>query len=249
MKVGVNAILMANLPYSASQLSFPTITNLGADVAGRIVSVGVKVTYTGQLSTTSGVISSFYDPAHQNTVCGLTANTLFSRKETVICPTVPGESCAISMTPTKPPEFVYGNNDEAEAISGGSTSTLQFNTAMTYPWVSTLISDANTSTVAGGAVAVVSFAGLNPGASFYYEIVTHVEYIGILPDPFSTPAHFDAEGMQRVIAVAGQLPSIMASNPKQKWGDAFMRALKDVYREAKPIVGAAVKAAILTALA
>jgi len=249
LKTGVSAVNMTNIPYTTTQIWRNNISNVGTVVSGRIVSVGVKVTYTGQLNTTSGVISSFYDPAHLNTVCGLTANTLFNRKETVICPTVPGESCFISMTPTQPSEFGYGNTEEAEAVSAGNAASAEFQIAMNYPWVSTTIWANNSSTVAGGAVGVVSLAGLTAGASFYYEIVTHLEYVGELADPISTPAHSDYEGMQRVVAVAGQLPAIMASNPKQRWGDAFMRALRDVYKEAKPIVGAAVKTAILSALA
>lgn len=248
IKTGVVSTSFANLPYASSDI-WTNTTNNPPPCSGRIVSVGVKLVYTGTLTNTSGIIASYSDPAHSTLLTSTTHNSLLAYTETVICPNQPGDMCVMSMAPVGGEELEFGNTTLAEGVSSGNPASLEYQTAMIYPWSRALASNLNSVSVVGNPIGVVSLQGLVASTTFYYEIVMHVEYVGVKPSPFLTPSFADPVGLGNVISVAGKVPLIKASNPKNSWGNAFMQALKEVGRELKPVAGAVAKNMILGAIA
>lgn len=214
----------SSLPYGGSVLE---PTDLGpAGVRSRIVSFGVRVTYTGTQLDMGGQIAGFFDPSHNGvgqtvdwTLANMTTQPYVSyeavdRRMNFQLQTASVDAHEVSFEP--------GNRLYSLNLDGGNHDT------STYTGVR------------NDAIGVIMVVG-KPGTTFNLEIVTHVEYVGAPCSSAVTPTHTDARGFEVVQQAAGQLARSTASNRNDNW--QVMRGLiSGALRDLAPVAISAVGA-------
>jgi hypothetical protein len=237
LQTGVQIGSLTNLPYTISQLDTQWSNN-GASVTGRIVSVGVRISYTGTTLNESGQYYIYTDPNHNN--CTVVANTLSALGNLADCDvcSVNRTPCETSIYPVTADETAYGFNAVGAPLSASvypySGSCEQLNGG-SYSFNSVNM---------GTPVSVIAVTGV-PGSTFLVEIVEHVEYTGSNTSALQTPSDADQHGFEIVSAAAARLPTLKMSSPK---GTPVLTligsAIKEVAHMLKPIaVDSFVKAA------
>jgi len=209
LEAGVNMVPMANLPYSSNQLiaddNVPAVT-------GRIVSVSVRVKYTGTELNRSGLSYGFRSPRHssvQTTAAGNAASIDYlgthfetyirsnERKQFSVNDHAIRQS-ELELSQMAQFEFANLQNARTAAIYPYSRTNKAWTTVGGVEW--TIDNGVNQGYV-GAPTMVIAVTGVN-GSPYQYEVITHVEYSGVAATASSTPTHSDAQGTQRVIAAA-----------------------------------------------
>lgn len=241
--VGVNAATMGNLPYTSTD-----ITHLwdkdSETVVGRIVSVGVRVTYTGTTLNESGVYYIYSAPSHQNvTRIANSAAELGLLNETEVCG-ITRKSCEARAFPVSPGEVEFSN-------SGGIPNK----TMAIYPYCSNNTDLAgNTMTQTDGVnnvgspVIMILATGLPTGASFLVEIVQHVEYAGQKAAGNVTNSEADQRGFEIVSAASQRLPIMKNAQPDKSFLTLMKEAITDVASALKPMAVDALKMGAMSLL-
>jgi len=234
---GITRVLMPNIPYTAAQLL--TNANTGGQVvSGRIVSCGVKITYTGTTLNESGVYYIYASPTHENVLAvANSVSAVSSQVDAEIC-AVSRKSCASRMFPVAPHEAEY----TFTSFSSPSSSPVVY----TYPYSS---NDANQNngyvdayglpqpssivTYVGAPVCIIHATGV-AGSSFLVEYVQHIEYTGVAAAANATVTDADQRGFEIVTAAAQRVPSIIQST-RASPTNAMMSALSEVASALKPV--------------
>jgi len=208
-----------NSPYTAENL-IRTNNESEAQLSGRVVAVGLRMTYTGTTLNQSGLCVALQHPTHGN-LSGIHSSGMQEFSESDICPFT-RKPCTLALSPCGVSEAGY---------PGPSEST---NIRILYPWNPdgrfhtawenpTLPSYTNTITVDGVSVttgapmAVMMVSGV-PGSTFHVDIVYHLEYTGRLTAAASTPNSVDVSSVYAILTAASQLSTRkMASPASSNW--------------------------------
>lgn len=227
--------------------SFPTLPFSAADfngnlVAGRVVSVGVRMTYTGSVSDMAGLYFSYADPEH-STVNALScdptgANQLLSNYETKLT-RVSERAFEVGFTVVNANEHDYSGFSEARAYG----STIATGLRSVYPWSKNVDANNLGPSEAGrvGAAApciIVGVLGQTTGKNFYVEIIQHIEYVGKKAGYGLTPSHNDHNAGNIITAAADRAQAEYCAGT-QSWSATMANVLKRVASEATSPTGKA----------
>jgi hypothetical protein len=210
------AVNMTNLPYSSTNLlataTAGNSTGSQNDVVGRIVSSSAQLWYTGTTLNEGGQYYSYVDPDNNNVLganhisaangTGYYISQLAQKDATEIQQVRRNAKAQIVRLSTDPnmDDFPRNNNQSLRKLfpySGGE----QYGTGTGYDYL-------------GCATAVIMIDG-TIGQPFYFEVVTHVEYMGtgvqqaLLSDSLSDTVGYDA-----VKTVLAHAQRAIASDPR-----------------------------------
>lgn len=189
-------------------------TQLQTQVQSRIVSFGLRMQYTGTQLNMGGTIAGYFNPTHEligtdNLNMTSIVNQTYASFESVDRRmNFQLQTCSVNAHETSflPQTLNYAGSD-----LGSGYGTMR-----------------NT------AIGVILISG-TPGNSFNLEVVTHVEYAGVLANSMASPTHTDARGFELVQQAAGQLARAAANNRTDNW--ALMQSLMaSAARELAPAV-------------
>lgn len=251
LNVGWNAGYVA-LPFSAGQCIGPGITgNLANGVTSKIVSAGIRLSYTGTELNKGGVIYCYHDPAHA-TVAQVNASNIGSLADSTV-DDVSRMPCTLSMYGTLPQEnnfamtdFTINSVNQIENLLlypyGGRNTTGWVNNlgavaavfAPVFPNSASLLTGGNPSM--GAPISVISYTSAGVSSSFHLEYTVHAEYQGKPAASMLTPNAADPDGVAMVKSAAARLPS--AKNTKEHMTPMahMSEALADVAKAAMPTV-------------
>lgn len=243
LRAGVDSISMANLPYASGDF----VTSWASDsenVVGRIVSIGVRVTYVGTTLNESGVFYLYSSPTHQNvTRLANTTGELGVLNETEVCG-VTRTPCEMRAFPVTPGEGEYSNS---AAIPNKSTALYPYSSNNTdFNGNSFAASDGTTNV--GSPIMVVAVSGLPAGASFLVEIIQHVEYAGLKAASNVTSSEADQRGYEIVAAASQRLPVMKNAQPDKSFLTLMKDAIGEVATALKPVAIDALKLGAMSLL-
>jgi len=215
----------ATLPYSGSDLATPGL------VDGRVVSVGIRMTYTGSVSAMAGTYFAYSEPGHGNVNCtGLSFSSgLFTATETSVR-RVTDQKFEIGWTVV---------NDNEHSYVGGSSflkNTSTGNNLALYPWSNEIDVNGKGVNTAGyllnGAPSLIAgVAGGTSAGKYYVEVIQHVEYVGKKASVGLTPSHNDHNAANVITAAADRAAGEFSARPEESWSKCVSRVLRNVVSE------------------
>lgn len=240
---GVSRQLATNLPYTTNNILASDSVHVGV-AAGRIVSVGVRMWYTGTTLNESGLTYCYVSPSHEpanvqtaNVSLAMTTGTLANFEQTVISPLTRNE-CCMTIFPISRNEMEY-----YQFVNDASLGTNDTVTQAVYPFScgysnqGNNFTDSVASINAGSAPAIIMFTGY-AGNTVHVEIIQHVEYIGVATAGRTTKDVSDEEGAGHVIAAA----LIMQENATANAGKVKQPGMWSMMYDAlKVVAGSATK--------
>jgi len=208
---------MSNLPYTANSLLVAT-SNSASIVEGRIVSSSFRVYYTGTTLNQSGQFYAYADPNMDSVVGSGHLNTAAQTTYYTIAD--------------------LGNKDATEIVGAGrQDSRLVFipplNNFNDYPAsnqseVRKLFPYANAVTAgvagsSGAANGVIAITGV-AGQPFYFECITHAEYVGPgVAQALLTPSYSDTIGFDAVQMLLSRAQRRCASDARVTLAQCIQR--------------------------
>lgn len=231
-------VKMTTLPFAA--MSF-----MNGSVEGRIVSVGIRVTYLGSVANMAGVIYHYSDPAHANlNFVEFSPINLIQLNETKVV-RVSAKAFEVGHTLVRPEEANYtGVREWREGTSSATGATNSVGISAFYPWSQNIdINNNNTAALASAAVTngapciVLAFAGTAPGSQFMVEMIQHCEYVGRSAQFGLTPSHNDTAAANVVQAAADAAPLDFNSTPGKTWASTVTSAVGRIVRETQTPLG------------
>lgn len=208
---------MSNLPYNSTNLTVAT-SSAASIVEGRIVSASFRVYYTGTTLNQSGQFYAYADPNMDSVVGSTHLNTAAQTTFYTIAD--------------------LGNKDATEIVGAGrQDSRLVFippiNTFNDYP--ATNANDirklfpysnnitAGTSGSSGAANGVIAITGV-AGQPFYFECITHAEYVGPgVAQALLTPSYSDTIGFDAVQMLLSRAQRRCASDARVTLAQCIQR--------------------------
>lgn len=241
-----------NSPYPTSRF-LPNVTNSGFYnnvLAGRMVSAGTSVEYTGTVMNMGGLLYCLTEPVHNN-LMGVSIGGLAGYTD-----------CDIKRVSDKKCWLVsFGQNDTECSYSSPATSSAAAFVAqnvsaagvpmtnLIYPFskgeqMIECLQGPTTYTDASGASDINFLAGMAaqtsvigitgvPGNTFQVETVMHIEYVGALAQAFVTPSHRDPAGLAIVQQALSIAPAIKQSTGKD-WASSVIDGVVSVTKEYGP---------------
>lgn len=224
--VGISGQTLSNLPYSYTSLA----GTLGANpVYGRIISYGVRISYTGTTLNESGSYYILTTPGHENVLAvANTLSTMGSYADCNVC-SVTRETCEGTAFPISSLETMYASSSN---VTGSSVPQL-------YPYSSNETAQNGGFTYSqggnniGSPVIGIQFQGV-PGQSYLVEIVQHCEFVGSATSAVVTMTDSDQRGFEIVTAAAERLPQLKVSQPARDPLDLIRDAIYEVANNLKP---------------
>jgi len=215
------------LPYSASQVA-NGLSNGATSLQGRVLSMGVRVFYTGTELNMGGIFTSVHRTNHENTsvvggstgsapTAGDIQNWSGTRNSRVT-----KEPVEVTIFPVCTAEQNYTSN------------VLDTNSELCYPFSrgeTEINGFTNTigSVATGIPIAVIACAPpVGVGATLLVEYVMHVEYVGSVARASLTPSEADPVGHEIVMNAAARLGEAMRTKPGLNMG----RVMRDLAVEA-----------------
>lgn len=243
VNTGVSTGTMTNLPYTSSEL----IGSWASDsegVIGRIVSVGVRITYVGTTLNESGVFYIYSSPTHQNvTRIANSTGELGALAETEVCG-ITRKSCEARAFPVTPGECEFSNSmgipNKSAAIYPYSSNNTDFN-GLSY-------NQSDLTNAVGSPVIMIVGSGLPTGASFLVEVVQHVEYAGHKAAANVTNSESDQRGFEIVTAASQRLPNMKNAQPEKSFLSLMKEAIGEVATSLKPMAVEALKMGAMSLL-
>lgn len=227
LQTGIVASNMSS-PFTRAQLA---ITNGSSTVSGRMVSMGLRVRYTGTTMNESGAYYCYVTPDHSNVLAnGISSPSDLGFFSETVVNNVTREPCELSIYSIDSAETQYssqaseGTSQLYYPYSGHNTT---FNGAFTYT---------DTSVLVGSPCAIIAVTGV-AGSTFVMEIIQHHEFTGPSAYPLATPSDADQRGFEIVTAAAAQLPTkksqsgLMHAPPVK----LLFEGIKEVATALKPI--------------
>lgn len=215
---------MSNLPYNAAALTTATGgTGSVNEVAGRIVSCSVRLYYTGTTYNEGGNYYAYSDPDVNNVLggdhsagvapTGYSTAGLLSKDATEIVK-VRGKSevslVRVSVDPNMD-DYPRANNPTLRKLYPYSAGEFYTNT---------------TDNNVGAANMVIAIDG-TASQPFYFEVVTHVEYIGSgVTQGLLSDTNNDAVGYDAVKNVLHHAQREVASNPNRTFAQAVQTEMR-----------------------
>jgi len=213
------ALAFDTLPYPNSSLS--------TNVDGRIVSVGVRMRYTGTVTSMAGMYFSYVSPDHSTVnESRYDISALLAFYETKI-QNVSREEFQQAYCNAMPHERAYKGRREYLDTYG---SVATHNPTWLYPWSELVDINQKGPTDAGVILngtppILVGVTGAQAGTTFLVEVIEHVEYVGFGASVGLTPSANDAPAAEKIDAAVQNAPT--AHNAGGTWSSAVSRALAD----------------------
>lgn len=199
---------------------------------GRVVSVGVRVRYTGTELYKGGTLYALIRPDHE-TVNDMSPSGMASYKECIKVP-VSRKWTEIVASAVDPDETIFFDSTRFFTAGSASAGTLEYISAL-FPFSQGQSIDSTSTTV--GAPIILFMATGNPGNTFEYEIIQHLEYIGSLTQSVASKSHADADGLSMVTDVAGSVDALRQSSGMSQ-ATAFATNMVSFYRENRQVLHA-----------
>jgi hypothetical protein len=220
-----SAVAMSSIPFTINNLASGT-------VEGRVVSCGLRVTYTGSVSSMAGLYECYVDPSHQNlnaTATGGASNI------------VGNVDLRVARVTSAPFEMGFGPLQASEQQYRGRTdNNIGYVTAVgisncigVWPWsngtdINGLGPGYTGYLFQGGCPILFMVRGAAAGATFYVEYTQHVEYIGKSANFGMTPSHNDVTGANRVDAAVCRATTSFGTSASGTWSDTLRKTLTSV---------------------
>lgn len=201
---------MINLPYSSAQLSNP-VTGTTTAISGRIVSSSLRVFYTGTTLNEAGQYFGYSDPEGTNVLGG--AHTTISAGTGYTTGALGQKDATEIIKVTKNAEMRLirlGVDPNMDDYPRANNTTARKNYPFCAGEVYTLagVSDYG----AANAVVMITGIALQP---FYFEMITHAEYIGPgVTQGLLSETNSDAVGYDAVKNVLNHAQREVATNPR-----------------------------------
>jgi len=239
--VGVNRVFVGGLPYSSAQFIGD---RQNPAVGGRIVSVGLKVWYTGTVLEQAGVTYCLRDPAHASVQAALSGfpvsiNDWGGRRETDLANFTRRECMVTDFANTANEcNVMVLSENLARDVNVAQTQLLypfsKGETGIASTGVGGPFTD-NLHTVAIGVpTAGVQIVG-TAGQPFNYQYIIHAEFAGPLTAALGTKSEGDVAGTQAVMAAAAQVAVRKQSSGKGVWSIMY-DALLDITQGARELI-------------
>jgi hypothetical protein len=216
-----------NGPYTTSQFLSTAGHNRVVDfLAGRVLSAGIRVTYTGTTLNESGTITCYHSPDHGSAEGGnsadLQSNTGAEVKGFTRHP------CELIVHPINADEVSYLRSERIEhalwPFYTGNSHETNYEGGTAY--TNQLGADGNTF-YTPTACAIIAVTGV-PGSTFQIDYMAHMEFVGRAASSSLTPNEMDVSGAQAVLAsAAGLLMRKQAYEGISNW-EAMYEGLKSV---------------------
>jgi hypothetical protein len=226
---GVVVVQQGTNPYAMS--SYTQYDADGAQgISGRIVAVGVRVSYTGTTMQQGGLMYCYTSPKHDNV-------SLLPGKDIANTPAGIGAFVDTEIHPVSRDfcEFSIIATSDRERNFGDQNGTAPSDKTVIYPFSGgkddlagvggyTYTYSFNGVPVCA-PVACVLISGLPTGQTVHVEIITHFEVAGFFTSSTSTLNSAHPEDMGKIATVVGLIPSLRASMPTMdKWSLLKMAA-------------------------
>lgn len=220
----------STLPFDATQVNDGN-TAFNSNVAGRIVSVGLRIRYVGTELSRGGTIYGVHHPDHQS-INGNTVSMFASLKECIKEP-VTRKWVEIVASAIDPNETAY-----PDAVPWNYNGNMQ-SIMNKYPFSQGQILSGTGADASMGAPILGFIITGEIGNVFEWEVIEHVEYVGRPAQSMLTLSHADAEGTSTITEVAASVNATRAGSGESQ-SAAFLRGLNDFYKNNRQSVHAGV---------
>lgn len=241
------ATSFTDLPFTTNDLG------TSGTVSGRIVSVGIRMTYLGKSSDMEGVFYTWQDPAHNNiNIAGndvRTGATLLLGNSDVKVRRVSAGPHEMAFTVVSDKEHEY--TGAASSVTG-TAAAAPFNCRAHYPWSSGVDMNGSVPTSAGyvnnGAPCIIF--GVSAGSGTYWvEVVQHVEYVGRGAVYGATASHNDHNAANTIQKAAETAHVETNAHPNKSWTSVVYDAFETANHVVQtPLGGAMASMAMRTAM-
>lgn len=202
---GMTSITNGSNPYASSAF-VPSSQSTDAMTA-RIVSIGLRIRYTGTELNRGGLIYGLVHPNHGN-LHQTTTDAMSVFRECIRRP-VSRSWTQVVASAIDTDEADYPDPSDMMAI-GTASSIIQAGLISTFPFSSgNCVTSSNLDL---GGIPMAFMVNSSPGNQFEYEIISHLEYIGTQVQNAVTPSHADAVGLSKIIEVKGMADVNAANN-------------------------------------
>jgi len=224
LTTGVLQAVATNLPFTTAQLAVEDSIFATVGAVGRMVSASLTVQYTGTELQRSGLVTCYAHPTHEN-LAGLRFTSLDSKLEAEISPAGRSKcrvtTCAVTDEETNYQDFFPADNTNADYLR------------MLFPYSRQNAIQSVGGSLCGAAPMAVKFTGV-PGQTFYFEYITHVEFVGTLADAAATQNDTDPIGLSLVQAAVSNLALAKISEPNKSLGALMKKELLEVAKRYGP---------------
>lgn len=221
------------LVFGASAFSSGT-TDSETNLQGKIVSVGVKVRYTGTVMNCGGLITSYSSPTHADLwgIAPATLNNYVGVRRYVIKPGVTyiqssGPSCEDDLD--FPSAALRTGTTTLEYLQPWSGGLYLGGTAAGFDQYAVAASDSY------GPAPIVFSIQSTPGNTFDVEFCMNVEYTGATANFLATPNVADPVGTSTMMTAASYANELLNSNPEKSIETVWKTALNRVGEELMPV--------------
>lgn len=215
-----------NGPYATSQL-VKGANEAQTELVGRVVTAGIRATYTGTTLNQSGMWTGLQHPAHGN-LSSASNSDLSSFNDVDYC-VVSRKPCTLAITPAKVEETTYATNESTNyRILYPFGTDPRFHT--TYDGTANFSYGqmrAGVAVYAGAPIALLVITGV-AGATFHIDAVVHLEYVGSVCASAATPNSVDVSSVYAILTAASQLGARRMASPN----DSNWKLLMDGIRAA-----------------
>lgn len=245
---GIQRLFMTKAPYSQSDL-VGTATTDNVAVKGRIVSVGVRITYAGTEMGRSGVYTLLHEPTHSNLMVnvgstfGAANPSGIQDRDNAVIKRVTEEPVLLSVFPVEASECEFGSLVDGSSyniVYPFSDNTLFANNQATY-------TDSINGVLCGSPVACILIEGC-VSQNFQVEIVCHYEYGGAGISG-TTPNEPDIDGGQFAVRAGIRAQGEAGGRGKPYNWSLFRDAMVELSRRAARIAVPMAEGALMAALA
>jgi hypothetical protein len=186
---------MANLPYDYSTLTTAvTTSNARSVVEGRIVSASLRVYYTGTTLNSSGQYYGYSDPDFESVVSDPHVQTADATAGYTVSTLGEKDSCEIKFADRAGLQiiFVPPSDNMTDYPQNNANATRK-----SFPYSNGLTHGVDGVGV-GVPTGVICITGIKE-QPFYFEAVTHAEYIGPgVPQALLSPSYSDTVGVDAI---------------------------------------------------
>jgi len=239
-----SALSFSNLPFTSTQI------NQGL-VAGRIVSVGIRMTYTGKVTDMGGAYYSWVSPGHESV--NIIGNDIRSGTTTLLG----NQEVRFKRVTDKPMEEAFTVTSDAEHMYYGYNDLRMYgntygSSISEYPWskgVDVNGNNANSASYTWNGAPCIIFGVTGGSGAYYVEVVQHVEYVGRAAMYGLTPSHNDHNAANLIQKAAESAVTDVNNKPDSSWASIVANAMRTAISSTQTplgqqVVGAAARVAM-----
>lgn len=192
-------------------------------VSGRIVSCALSMTYTGTELDRGGELVCYADADHSS-VQGMSFGEVSSLATAEVDAPGPNrEKCWQVLHGVHPHEFTFPLPSTYDDLNDAKIKR-------TFPYCrgQTVVN------VLQGAPIMCAYVTGKAGATYRWEIIQHVEYVGQLTETQLSPTESDPSGFNLVQSALGTLPMAKVSAPKKKLSALMKEELRKAAKKHGP---------------